>query len=455
MMNEGTNEQTVLLANTLTLERELQWFVQVLDLRLQAHRDPAAGEVDVFMLVPPSLEEDQSDYARFVRHYQFRFGERLILILSLVPHLRPQLLDKLLARNPDTGRFFTEYGGVAGQMHNGFLPTGETACFLLAGNDLALRLYVQALFAPGHLFHRHGILQLGVVSAPEPAMSGTIEITSEYLSLLTTGKPYHPPFSAVFPARLLETPLTWEDLILDNAVKEEIETMLLWLRLQEDVGEGEAASYQGVTGYRALFYGPPGTGKSLTASLLGRTMGRKVYRIDLSQVVSKYIGETEKNLASLFDTAENKGWILFFDEADALFGKRTELTDAKDKFANQETAYLLQRIEDYNGLIILATNLKPNIDAAFTRRFQSIVYFRSPTVEQREALWSRALARNGGGEVDISRIAAQYEISGGAMNNVLQYAWLHARRQGHGAITTQDVLLGIKREFQKEGKTFQ
>jgi SpoVK/Ycf46/Vps4 family AAA+-type ATPase len=124
-----------------------------------------------------------------------------------------------------------------------------------------------------------------------------------------------------------------------------------------------------------LFIGAPGTGKKTLASLIGQQLGTEVYRIDLSMVVSKYIGETEKNLAKIFDTAEHKNWILYFDEADALFGKRTNVRDAHDKYANQEVDYLLQRIEKYNGIVIIATNMKNNIDEAFTRRLQSIIHF--------------------------------------------------------------------------------
>ena len=126
---------------------------------------------------------------------------------------------------------------------------------------------------------------------------------------------------------------------------------------------------------RILFVGAPGTGKKTLASLIGEQLGTDVYRIDLSIVVSKYIGETEKNLELVFARAENKGWILFFDEADALFGKRTNVRDAHDRYANQEVAYLLQRIEKYNGIVILATSMKNNIDEAFTRRFQTIIRF--------------------------------------------------------------------------------
>jgi SpoVK/Ycf46/Vps4 family AAA+-type ATPase len=126
---------------------------------------------------------------------------------------------------------------------------------------------------------------------------------------------------------------------------------------------------------RVLFIGDPGTGKKTMASLIAQRSNKEIYRIDLSMVVSKYIGETEKNIRKIFDAAQDKNWILFFDEADALFGKRTNPRDAHDRYANQEVAYLMQQIEEYNGIVILATNMKNNIDDAFIRRFNSIVRF--------------------------------------------------------------------------------
>ncbi len=132
-------------------------------------------------------------------------------------------------------------------------------------------------------------------------------------------------------------------------------------------------------GYRVLFYGPSGTGKTLTAALLGKQYGKDLYRIDLSQIVSTFIGETEKNLERVLKRSETKSWIPFFDEADALFGKRTNVQSAHDKYANQEVSYLLQRVEDYPGLLILASNFKNNLDDAFIRRFHSLVHFPCPT----------------------------------------------------------------------------
>ena len=175
-------------------------------------------------------------------------------------------------------------------------------------------------------------------------------------------------------------------------------------------------------------YGESGTGKTLSACLLGQRCGREVLRVDLSQVSSKYIGETEKNLARLFAAAEDTGWILFFDEADALFGKRTSVSDAHDRYANQEVSYLLQRIEAFGGVVILATNLRHNIDDAFLRRFQSVVAFPMPRAAERLRLWREAFpaaARLEAG-LDLERLARQHEVSGGTIMNVVRYACLQA-----------------------------
>ena len=207
-------------------------------------------------------------------------------------------------------------------------------------------------------------------------------------------------------------------------------------------------------GYRSLFYGPPGTGKTMTAGLLGKTTGLDVFRVDLSKIVSKYIGETEKNLANIFDQAENKNWILFFDEADAIFGKRTSTSDSKDRYANQEIAYLLQRIEDFPGVLILATNLKSNMDEAFARRFQSMIYFPTPSAQLRMKLWEKALQSFEIDEkVDLWQISKKYEITGGSIINVLRHCALNAVVRDSKTIFSSDIVEGLKKEFRKEGKT--
>lgn len=443
-----------LIQNIQTIEKELKWFEMFLEARTAKFFNSELE--DPYQLhIAPELSEEESVYAKFVHHYQLNFGERLVLLLCLIPHIKPEILDSLLIKDAIIGRFYTIFGGVAGQNHNGFLPTGETAIFLLAGNNLLARTTAANIFDETHIFYSFNILRLEESKLGEPRLSGLLSISEETLSLLTSGNDYEPPFSSKFPARKLNSSLTWDDLVLDTNAYDEIETIKVWIN-QKDNPEWNDVKHSGwMKGYRVLFYGPPGTGKSLTATLMGNECGKNVYRIDLSQIVSKYIGETEKNLSSLFQLSENKNWILFFDEADALFGKRTEMTDAKDKYANQETSYLLQRIEEFQGLIILATNFKPNIDSAFLRRFQSIVYFKLPGISQRVKLWEKALSRlPGENQVDVLKIANDYEIAGGFINNAVQFAWLNARKNNSKIITNQDVLLGIKREYAKEGKLF-
>ena len=207
-------------------------------------------------------------------------------------------------------------------------------------------------------------------------------------------------------------------------------------------------------GSRSLFIGPPGTGKTLSACLLGKHCGCDVYKVDLSLVVSKYIGETEKNLARIFDAAEHKGWILFFDEADALFGKRTRVEDSHDRYANQEVSFLLQRIEEFDGVVILASNFRANIDDAFVRRFQSVVHFPMPKPPERLRIWRDAFPPHAHARrpLDLGRIAEKYELSGGTIMNVVRYASLMAVSRGGAAIALEDVEEGVRREFIKDGR---
>jgi SpoVK/Ycf46/Vps4 family AAA+-type ATPase len=207
-------------------------------------------------------------------------------------------------------------------------------------------------------------------------------------------------------------------------------------------------------GYRALFHGPPGTGKTLTATLLGKHTGKDVFRIDLSRVVSKYIGETERNLARLFAKAENKDWILFFDEADALFGKRTDIRDAHDKYANQEVAYLLQRIEGYGGLVILASNQRGNIDDAFVRRLQTIIQFPMPRPEERYEIWRKTFPAQiaVADDIDWRAIAARHELTGANILNVTHYCAVDVLAKKSLRLDLKGLEAAIQREYIKEGK---
>ncbi len=441
--------------NATDLERELYWLAQVMETRFQIHFGNEETPDSIWKIEPPKLTKDNSLYANFVHYYQLSFPERIALMLALAPFVRPQLLDAFFRKNKNIDRGFTEFGGLKGNTHGGFLPTGETVMFILAGNNLNQRFELQKMFDRDHIFARHNILKLEPVSDGEPFLSEALKLQREVIDSITTGEIHKPDFSTNFPAKLLTTKLEWSDLVLEKNVLRQIDEMKVWLEHQKTLMVDWGLGKKLRPGYRALFYGPPGTGKTMTASLLGKVTSRDVYRIDLSTVISKYIGETEKNLSKIFDQAENKGWILFFDEADALFGKRTKVEDAHDKYANQEVSYLLQRIEDFDGIIILASNMKSNLDDAFVRRFETIVNFTMPKKEERLRLWKEGFSTKSkiDRSLDLEAIAENYEMSGGAIINVIRYCSLLAISRGENVIRHEDVIDGIRKEFRKEGKT--
>jgi hypothetical protein len=409
----------------------------------------------VEQIAAPPLDGDDSDYAQLLRELGLGWRERLLLALALVPHLRPQALDMLFLRNRNLDRGFTEFGGWKGRTHGGFLPTWETAAFLVAGTDLGKRFAVLALLDAAHPLMRRDVLRVEHDAPGEPRLSGTLTVSPEFLARITTGAVQKPDYDVSFPAKLVTTRLTWDDLVLARPVHDEIAGIRTWATHGDSLLGDWGLERSVKPGYRSLFYGPPGTGKTLTATLIGQSAKADVYRIDLSMVVSKYIGETEKNLAKVFDQAQHRRWILFFDEADALFGKRTATSSSNDRYANQEVAYLLQRVEDFPGIVILATNLKANIDDAFARRFQSLVYFPMPDAEQRLRLWQGTLGDTGrlAPEVDLPLLARQHELSGGAIANVARDAAINALQAGRERMTMADLRRGIARELRKEGRT--
>jgi SpoVK/Ycf46/Vps4 family AAA+-type ATPase len=206
-------------------------------------------------------------------------------------------------------------------------------------------------------------------------------------------------------------------------------------------------------GTSALFAGPPGTGKTMAAEVIAHELGVDLFKIDLSTVVSKYIGETEKNLEQIFAAATDADAILFFDEADALFGKRSEVRDAHDRYANVEVAYLLQRMEDYDGLAILATNLRQHLDDAFIRRLQFVVEFPFPDDEERGRIWAVSFPvetpRDPG--IDYAALGRRFRLAGGNIKNIVLAAAFAAAADG-AAVGSDHLLRAARREYQKMGK---
>ncbi|CAK0757041.1 ATPase family associated with various cellular activities (AAA) [Gammaproteobacteria bacterium] len=442
-----------LQANAHDLEQELTWLSKLLDARFKLFFQQEGAQPNVLGIAPPALGQSNSPYAGFIRHYQLTSVERATLVLSLAALIKPQLLDIFFLKNQQFDRKFTEFGGLRGGPDGDFVPTVETLLFLLADN-LETRFSLQSLFGAEHFFIKHHILRLVPADADESILKAPLRLAEDYLALFTTGQPHQPAFGAHFPAHLIETRLEWGDLVLHPGTRRQIEEIETWIRHGNTLMEDWGMAAKLRPGFRSLFYGPPGTGKTMTACLLGKATGRPVYKVDLSLVVSKYIGETEKNLAKVFDQAEHRGWILFFDEADALFGKRSETKDAHDRYANQETAFLLQRLETFDGIAILASNFRDNLDEAFSRRFESVIYFPLPRPEERLRLWRQGISPKARLEesIDLDKIAREHELSGSAIMNAIRYASLQALRRDSETISFDEVQQGIRREYVKERK---
>jgi len=290
----------------------------------------------------------------------------------------------------------------------------------------------------------------------EPMTNTPLVPSRELLGILTSGDTYIPKYSNEFPAKEITTALEWHDLLLPKPVEQELLAFINWVQNREQILNDWQLGNMFSSGAHTLFYGPPGTGKTLTATLMGKMLNRSIYRIDLASVVSKYIGETEKNLANVFKIAEKQRWILFFDEADALFGERSnQANTANDRFANMQVSYLLQAIEEYTGIVIMASNLKTNIDSAFTRRLQSTIYFPAPDAELRAKHWNKITDYGFSYEesIDLSVLSAEFELTGAQIVNVLKYAvTCCATRDAGKELLLTDITNGIHSELEKEGK---
>lgn len=256
-------------------------------------------------------------------------------------------------------------------------------------------------------------------------------------------------------ARKIEPRYTWHDIVLPDDQRNILEEIVATVRgrpvVLEEWGLGKKlTASDGVT---VLFAGPPGTGKTMAAEVIASELQLDLYKIELSSLVSKYIGETEKNLERIFKEAESSNAILFFDEADAIFGKRSEVKDAHDRYANIEVSYLLQRMEAYDGVTILATNLRANLDDAFTRRLSFAVDFPFPDEHYRELIWQTlfppTVPRADG--LDLNLLAKRFRLAGGSIRNIIVNAAYLAASNG-GYVTMEHLLHSARRELQKMGR---
>jgi SpoVK/Ycf46/Vps4 family AAA+-type ATPase len=256
-------------------------------------------------------------------------------------------------------------------------------------------------------------------------------------------------------AKRVDVTQTWDDLVLPQDQMDAIKYLVARIRQRRTVYEqwGFAAKVGKGLGTSALFSGPPGTGKTMVAALIAKELGLELYQVDMAKITSKWIGETERNLAALFDAAEAGHAILLFDEADSLFGKRTDVKSSNDRYANLETNYLLQRLESFTGICLLTTNHENAIDPAFQRRLSLHLRFDLPEAEEREQLWRAMLpaAAPVAPGLDVAGLARRFAMSGGYIRNAALRAAFMAADEG-SAITTRHLECAAKLEYEGMGK---
>ena len=249
----------------------------------------------------------------------------------------------------------------------------------------------------------------------------------------------------------------WDDIVLPEHSKKLMKTACDQVRYRHKVYDtwgfsGKIAYGKSVS---MIFTGPPGTGKTMAAQIIAGELGLDIYRISLANVVSKYIGETEKNLDEIFEKAKKSKVVLFFDEADVLFSKRTEVKDSNDKYSNMESAFLLQKIEEYNGIVILATNLVQNFDEAFKRRMKLMIDFPFPDKARRAEMWRRAFPdKLPLGDIDFEYLVNEFELSGSNIKNIALHSAFLAAAEGSSEVGMKHIIAALRNEYSKSGKAF-
>ncbi len=405
------------------LNEEMKWLQQLIDMRCrELFSEEEAEECPEHKVPEPPTQDDGSPYSITVQTHHLTEIDRVILALGIASSHFPSILKTFVQIEESSNAFAIEAGGEYNKVGRSFRPTFQTALFLLAGKDLSLWSQYSAQLITGSVLLQNDIVYN---RSSTEFIHGKIELDTAYLNYFLAGQKPQLDHGSYFPGKLYQSDLTMDDIILENTVREQIKPIGHYIKaLENGFFKGKSKEHSFKPGFIALFYGAPGTGKTMLAGILANTYGIDMYHVDLSQVVSKYIGETEKNLEVLFNRLQGKNCMLFFDEADALFGKRSDVKDAHDRYANQEVSYLLQRIEKFDGLTILASNFENNMDDAFKRRIDVSINVIRPSETTREALWKHYLPKNVTFESEdlLKHITKEYSYTGANIRNIMKNA---------------------------------
>lgn len=433
-INEKTEKINHLLESSdidhHSLNEEMRWLESLIEIRCKELFLENDTELEKVKKIPePPLHDDKSPYSTIIDQYRLTATERVILALAIASAHYPSILKTFVQIEESSNAFAIEAGGEYNSINRSFKPTFQTALFLLAGKNLSLWSHYSAQLINGSVLLQNDIIYN---RSSSEFIHGKIELDTAYLNYFLSGQQPQLDHGSYFPGKLYKSDLTLDDIILESNVREHIKPIGHYIKALEN-GFFKNKEHNFKPGFITLFYGAPGTGKTMLAGILANTFGIDMYHVDLSQVVSKYIGETEKNLEVLFNRLQGKNCMLFFDEADALFGKRSDVKDAHDRYANQEVSYLLQRIEKFDGLTVLASNYENNMDDAFKRRIDLSINVIRPTEVTRELLWKQYLPKNAAFESDdlLKHLSKEYSYTGANIRNIMKNAAmaLHDRNE--------------------------
>jgi AAA+ superfamily predicted ATPase len=452
----GMSDLKTVETNVQALASSIIWLEELMRLRAAELDGGTKINIDEYAeKIDKNYLSDNTSLHRLLTDYNNSYIEYLLISLGFAAWFRPKSLGELAKAKPDTNDIYSETGLLSSKASNKYIPTLQTALFLLAGTNITKQAYFHSILL-NHALFKDQVLHLRKPSAYNNFPNEHIlEFDLAYYNYLLNGKKPRYDASPDFPASLLETSKDFSDLVLKQHTKTQLDTIMNYAANRSSLFSREGVESKIKPGLIAMLYGPPGTGKTFTVSVISKELGIDAYRIDLSRIISKYIGETEKNLEKIFERLSDKNCILFFDEADALFGKRTEVGDAKDRYANQEVAYLLQRVENFPGLVILASNFKQNLDAAFKRRILVSIYLAPPDSDERLILWNNSLPKyfKYAPENLPDILAEKHPFTGSNIANIIKLSCIQAESEKTDKITIEIMEPFIKQEYLKEGLT--
>lgn len=434
--------------NTECISAQLSWLSQRID-NLLNKKLPE-------LLPLPALDE-QTPYGKLVAEHNLGEADRTMLNLAFAATFKPSVLApfQVLFNDPQQSSLF---GGIFHEEYGQFYPTIRTAIYLLAGDDEEKMDYYLCYFSRRNKLFTSNLLLTHAPEGCKTFLDSQVIFNDQFISTILHGEAPSLDGDAGFPAKRGKRTHTMKDVILDQKTVKDLEKLHRFARNMKQLWSlPDSARYR--QNFIGIFSGDPGTGKSHTAEAIGNELNLPVYKVNFAQMVSKYIGETEKNLERVFDRFSGQPSILFFDEAESIFSKRIEVKDSHDKHSNNEQSFLLQKIEEYNGIVILATNvqnLSQYFDKAFQRRIRQIVTFAFPEYLERVRLWENALAAPFSyAEGLVDRLAKNYQFSGGGIYNIISEGVIEALDKQTTVLTFELLEQALMDEFKKTGRKYE